>query len=1030
MLKKSLLLCALALISFMAGAEEILPIYFKQDPGVVIDGNLTKEDWSDIGSLLHLDSARGNRKTANALYQWKQDADADLSAEVKLAYRMDGFSIGCRIRDDVHHQNRTGADCWRGDHVELLLDFKPLSDPERVKFGEGQYHIILSPGSLDGRIGPEAYMMSPEKQPLKLAVAAVRTENGYQLEAEIPWSVFGYSGQQYPQRQLIGVDVMISDTDGEADVQEKYLFAGPQPFGLKRNRLLKAYLSDPRGSIPANLQVSGKQVLCQGPVRMDEKSNKFRIGFDYQPESGLTPVLRFKAFGHSGGKLFAGYSRMLKVLVNGELLKGGRLFNKNNKAALQNGKPFLFVNALGEIALPYIRSGDNHPGEKNKWYVFRDDQDWLNFEFELGGLLKPGKNVIVFDNEDKKTARFSDVEISDVIFFQSSKKSRNKRPAPTGEIPVITPAPVGKVPFEWKELSDSSLEITLNGETYRLDSRWSVPEGRFVTGENPYFTRKREVIRKDELLVVKDTLTNRTGNDLPVMHFHEITASPEAEFFLNGFAVSKTMRIFQENADNNSTYVKNAKSGLGLFPLDDIFRVHGDNYVASDTAAGIADRTLVIPAGTSLSYELAVIPTEQADYYAFVNALRRELDVNFQVNGSLCFPSDWWPAKEYWLNVKDRKKVVEALRRYVTGTDSRYAWIYGSFLGAHCSSGRYGSQKGHPSRYIEENRKTYLQLLSLIREAAPDVHTMVYYHCYIDSWPESMTQFKDDATINAYGQHQHYYAMPPGPKVSMLYVPTLTNGFGKACEKQIDEILQYHCPPNAAFYWDEFKYAKVPYTWNPNIWDGCSGEIDGKTFQLKRRKTSISLASAGFRLAMVRKIKASGREIVVNTMPWIRSIMKEKVMAFTETAQIGNCARGHTYTPIQLGNHLIGRDAEKPEVIYHQMLEGLDFGMLYYYYHIRYIPDHPTLTQHMFPVTPMELHKGYIIGKEKIITRVSGLYGWNDASGMTAFVYDDKGWPVPDFQAPVVQKDGKNFLELRLPEDWSAVILRKQEGAK
>ena len=189
--------------------------------------------------------------------------------------------------------------------------------------------------------------------------------------------------------------------------------------------------------------------------------------------------------------------------------------------------------------------------------------------------------------------------------------------------------------------------------------------------------------------------------------------------------------------------------------------------------------------------------------------------------------------------------------------------------------------------------------------------------------------------------------------------------------------------------------------------------------------TSVCLASAEFRLAMVRKIKASGREIMVNSMPLIRSIMDEHLMAFTETAQISNCARGHVYTPIQLVNHLIGQDAERPEVIYQQMLDGLDFGMLYYYYHIRYIPDHYTLTQYMFPITPMELHKGYIIGKEQIITTVSGLYGWTDASGLTAHVYDDKGWPGPSFKAPVVKKDGKNFIELRLPEDWSAVLIRK-----
>lgn len=1023
MLKKLLLVSSFALGLILNGADSILPVYFKQDPGIVVDGNLTKEDWDDIGSVILLDSRHGNRKVANALYQWK--SDADLSAAVKLAYRMDGFSIGCRIRDDIHHQKRIGADCWRGDHVELLLDFRPLSDPERTKFGKNQFHIVLSPGSLDGKIKPEAFMLWPEKRPLKIAIAAVKTKNGYQLEAEVPWSVFGFHGQKYPQRQLIGVDVMISDTDRKGDAQEKYLFAGKLPFARKRGRLLMAYLSDPRGHIPVDLKTSGKTILTKDPVRMDEENSKYRIEFDYQPESGLAPIIGFTAFGCTA-KTYAGHSNLLKVSVNGQLLKGDRLFNKSNKVVLKNGKPFLFVNALGEINLPYIKSAKNHPGAKANWYVFRDPQDWLNFEFDLNGLLKPGKNIIVFDNEfQKRTPKCRPVEVSGVTYFQSSLKTKNKRPAPSGAIPVITPAPVGKVSFELKKLSESAFEIMLNGDIYRINSRWTIPEGRFVTGENPYFIRKREMLRKDELVVVRDTLTNRTDKDLPVMHFHEVLAAPETEFYLNGFSVSKSMLNFQHEV-NGSTYVKGTKSGLGLFPLSDMMRAHGENYIESKTVAGLADRKMVIPAGKSLTYEFAVIPTSMADYYAFINALRRELKVNFKINGSLCHADDWWVALHCWLYEKDRAKSVEALRKYITYTSSYYTWIYGTFMGAHPNVMGHGSRKEHPSFYTELNRKNYLKLLSLVLEAVPDVHTAVYYHCFIDTWRESMMLFKADATINSYGQHQHYYARPASSKtVSMLYVPTLTNGFGKACSKQIGDILKYHCPPNAYFYWDEFRYAKTPYSYNPNIWDGCSGEIDPKTYQLKRRMTSVCLASAEFRLAMVRKIKASGREIMVNSMPLIRSIMDEHLMAFTETAQISNCARGHVYTPIQLGNHLIGQDAERPEVIYQQMLDGLDFGMLYYYYHIRYIPDHYTLTQYMFPITPMELHKGYIIGKEKIITKVSGLYGWNDASWLTAHVYDDKGWPVPGFKAPVVKKDGKNFIELRLPEDWSAVIIRK-----
>ena len=183
--------------------------------------------------------------------------------------------------------------------------------------------------------------------------------------------------------------------------------------------------------------------------------------------------------------------------------------------------------------------------------------------------------------------------------------------------------------------------------------------------------------------------------------------------------------------------------------------------------------------------------------------------------------------------------------------------------------------------------------------------------------------------------------------------------------------------------------------------------------------------SGDFRHTMVKKIKAANFDVMVNSQPRLRRIMNEKILSFTETAHIDNCSRVQVYTPIQLGNHLIGKQAEDPAVIYRQMLEGLDFGVLYYYYTIRYIPDHHTLTQYMFPITPLELHKGYIIGKEKIITKVSGLYGWDDSSKHEVHVYDDKGWPVKNFEAPFKTVKNRTYTELRLPEDYSAVIIRK-----
>jgi hypothetical protein len=89
------------------------------------------------------------------------------------------------------------------------------------------------------------------------------------------------------------------------------------------------------------------------------------------------------------------------------------------------------------------------------------------------------------------------------------------------------------------------------------------------------------------------------------------------------------------------------------------------------------------------------------------------------------------------------------------------------------------------------------------------------------------------------------------------------------------------------------------------------------------------------------------------------------------------------------------------------------------------IPTHYHLTRYMFPITPLELHEGYIIGEERIITNRSGLFGWGDSSRHEVHVFNNEGREVEDFGAPSITRDGKTYTELRIAEDWSAAIIRK-----
>ena len=1024
MRKKICQLLILGTALAVSGAEQFYPVFFKQDPGIVIDGKLSGDDWNDIKNELKFLPGKGKQGNSKT-FTFK--GEKDLSAAVKCAYRPDGLYFGFNVTDDKHRQKCSGAKAFMGDHVEVLIDLQPALAVKGSPFGKKQFQILFSPGSLDGKIKAESFMSKPVRQNLSLPIAARKTPSGYTMEAFVPWSVLEL--KKHPSSQMekvIALDFLISDTDGETPRQEKYLFAGKAPFDIKRGRLCPAYLSDSRGTLPADLSITPRKILVKD-LLLDSSKLKAEAAFDFEAVDGTVPVLNVTGFNVSSGSNYSGYAALLTLRVNGKNLTAAMLRNKPNQVMLRNGRKYTYVTPRGEICLPYTKGVKNLPSFGHKNYIFRDRQDWCHFEFDLSKLVKKGKNTITAEIPVfKGKKKVYPVKLTELSFTLSGTPSKVKRPAPTGAIPLIVPGKV--LPTKAQFAIDNTkkiISVTHNGEKYLLKSTWSIPEGRLVTAGNKYFTLKREIIRKKELIVLKDTIKNITKTDLPVQHFHEITAPAESSFLLNSFEVSKNMRDFIANHANNSTFVRQKKSGLGIFPLDDVTRVHGENYVKSDTTAGLADRTLVLPPGKSITTEIALIPSA-ADYYDFLNILRRELDVNFTLKGSMIPLSNWWFYVNVWNHPKDRAKSIRQIKDIVKYTGSHYAWSFLNFSGASIGNAIDGSNRPlHLKNYIERDMKSYKKLLSLLAEAAPKLSLSVYYHCFIDYWPESEKRYSDDAVINAYGEKESYFRSNNPNKSSGIYMPTLNNKFGKDCEKCIDRILKEFHPENAFFYWDEFTICKVNYSYNDRHWDGFSGDIDPKTFKLLRKKSSLTLASGDFRHAMVKKIKAAGEDVMVNSQPRLRRIRKEKIMSFTETAQIDNCSRVQVYTPLQLGNHLIGKNAADSAVIYRQMLEGLDYGVLYYYYHIRYVPDHHTLTQHMFPITPIELHKGYIIGREKIITKVSGLYGWDDASKHEVHVYDDKGWPAKDFKAPVKVVNGKTYTELRLPEDYSAVIIRK-----
>jgi hypothetical protein len=220
-------------------------------------------------------------------------------------------------------------------------------------------------------------------------------------------------------------------------------------------------------------------------------------------------------------------------------------------------------------------------------------------------------------------------------------------------------------------------------------------------------------------------------------------------------------------------------------------------------------------------------------------------------------------------------------------------------------------------------------------------------------------------------------------------------------------------------FWDEFVRSRVPYVYGHE--DGVSADIDQETHRLTRTKGAMALVSLPFREKMVDRVLGEGRPFLINGAPHTKTMVDKHFMAFTETGSMTNCRDMLLHSPVALGDHLTER---KYADSYANMHAALQHGCLFVWYsHIFH--NHVAPTKYYYPFTPIELHSGYVIGEERIISNVSGCFGWGDASGFDAHVFDRDGREDVGFAVPTVTRDGANWAELRLPEGYLAILVRK-----
>lgn len=765
----------------------------------------------------------------------------------------------------------------------------------------------------------------------------------------------------------------------------------------------------------AEVQTIVKQHSSVAPKTLDWTMQVPPFSIEHQARLSLECRIDFKKI--------AGSNPWIIVSVNDNVLTKADLLNKSNDFKLSGGMDLQWCNSGNRWRVLYSPDFKLAIDNRTDAYGVAAKDEPYRYVWDITQHVRPGNNKLrivllqVLAKPSTLVLRNVQVEAGKAI---EPKSIDIVTPAPTGPVPTHVATGKRRLPIMVSVSAPPGFGVHVGDRHFQIDTRVSLPGGKWQ--ELDYTRRgefmrivlksgkseasqwkagdcaiKRKISVRDDHVQVADTFTNTGNKLLGVIVEHQVSYKSKPEKIVlcgkPAFGESATVDI----AEHPSSFVQWKDFGLGLVAEDDIFRVHIQAFTQPGRF-GIADRSLGIMPGKSVTLEWSVYPEPKGDYWSFVNAVRRNWDVNYAIPGPFVFASHYGgkPAEWYadWVRKRDLKIVVGSIAKY---PDGKYS---------------HGTGILHNPRWIK-NQRDWTQKL---RKAAPDVLVTAYMHAFCSTEPDSETKYHDSRLIDAKGEHVHYPYRYPLP----LYVPTRDNSYGKALWGFVNCLMD-DIGVNG-IYWDEMSYSVRQYAFQLP-WDGYSVGIDPRTHEITSKRTSVPLLTQPLRLDMVKYIRGKGVFLMANGQAKTRTMMRQKIVRFVETNTYSALTQTHLGCPIGLGNH----HSEKTQAdSARNVRELLKYGAAYHEHIYWREPAAWNFTSVMYPLTPVEIGPGFILGAERIHTTVSGRFGWPDGAAADVYVVDESGAQVKQPAMREIRDKGKRLYELRMPSDHFAILVKRK----
>jgi hypothetical protein len=482
------------------------------------------------------------------------------------------------------------------------------------------------------------------------------------------------------------------------------------------------------------------------------------------------------------------------------------------------------------------------------------------------------------------------------------------------------------------------------------------------------------------------------AEDVGIPFYHDLLADADTQVSGAWISGSPSLGYVQGNP---TVFIGYHDAGLGLLFDDDVLRVQasaGRNPL-NERHLVAADNYFGLGAGDTYTIVWRIFPLASDNYYDFVNVVRDELALNYEIPNHLFIgrpnPNDWDD-----MSVAERTHFFEQLatpllssQPYRKASDgSKYA--HGPDIWEDVSG---GSVSFIEDCYLPKTAETGLGLKRLL-----------YVDLFLSSQDDAAVLYSDARIIAPGGAHQRY----ADSDYLYCFFPTLANSWGQRMLDFKAEVVEGYGVEGV--YLDTCNYVGSPWTYHEDYWDGYSFLVDRDEGAIESRIGSVALLSRDYRVAFVSDLLAEGRPVVANHPPVTNAFAALPIPHLAEIGELRyapTAARTHFTSPVVLNTKYVPNDLTI-------FVSSLLHGALHYTYHeVEAFYAASDIYKKIYPFTPVALQAGTLIGENKIVTCKRGYFGWGDTATFEITCYDFDGYARPhDFQRVIV--DGMAFAEI------------------